>query len=64
MNPKAARTVQCFSPEYIEQCQLMTPEQILDFVESFRETFAPSVLEPEARKKEEEFKRMGGPIGP
>jgi hypothetical protein len=64
MNPKSARTVQRFSPEYIEQCQLMTPEQILDFVESFRETFAPSVLVSEARKKEEEFKRMGGPIGP
>ncbi|HCU53657.1 MAG TPA: hypothetical protein DIC36_05040 [Gammaproteobacteria bacterium] len=30
------RPVQHFSPEYLEQCRRMTPDQIIRFVEDFR----------------------------
>ena len=30
------RPVQHFSPEYLEQCRRMTPDQVIRFVEDFR----------------------------
>lgn len=30
------KTIQYFSDEYLESCKKMTPEQILNFLESFR----------------------------
>lgn len=39
------RPVQYFTDEYLEQCKLMTPEQILQFLEEFRLLFAAQVAE-------------------
>jgi len=30
------KTLQLFTDEYLEQCRLATPEQILEYLESFR----------------------------
>ncbi len=41
------KTLQLFTDEYLEQCRLATPEQILEYLESFRlmnSTQAPSKL--------------------
>jgi len=32
------KTVQYFSDEYLEQCKQASPEEILEFLESFRRT--------------------------
>ena len=36
------RPVQYFSAEYLEQCRAMTPEQILQFLEDFRNLHQPA----------------------
>ncbi len=37
---KQARPIQYFSPEYLEQCKALTPQQIVEFLEDFRLAFA------------------------
>ena len=36
------RPVQFFSNEYLEQCRAMTPDQILQFLEDFRDLNQPA----------------------
>lgn len=34
------KAIQYFNPEYLERCKGMTPEQILEFLENYRELFS------------------------
>lgn len=34
------KPIQYFTPEYLEHCKAMTPEQILEFEENFRQLMA------------------------
>lgn len=38
----AARPVQYFSKEYLEQCKRMKPEDILKFLDAFRRLYSPA----------------------
>ncbi len=41
---KNQRPVQHFSPEYLKQCQAVTPAQIVQFLEDFRLMFTKKNL--------------------
>ena len=48
------RPVQYFTPEYLEKCKQMTPEEILTFLDEFRILFGES----EGRRRLEEQERL------